>query len=195
MPCPNVSERALGGFMIRGTFMSWTNHQSNVHSFWLYVKGISFHLSITNWTHWSAPTTAVTQYTSRRWIRIELLLMNRKDSQVHQENQRFAYSCFQFNVETRFFFLEGRATWEPNWVARRSPNSKPNSRVFDSSHTRYAIYFFWAPMNPWTIVKKILNTIMYILLIIGSKSSPINANCNKCYHRELNSCPFWILLI
>ena len=51
--------------------------------------------------------------------------------------------------------------------------------------------------HSWILIllHKILNIVMYILIIIESNKFPINSNCNKCFQCELNSHPVRILLM
>jgi hypothetical protein len=48
--------------------------------------------------------------------------------------------------------------------------------------------------HPWIpkLLYKILNIVMYILIIIESNAYPINANCRKCYQCELNMELVWL---
>jgi hypothetical protein len=62
--------------------------------------------------------------------------------------------------------------------------AKPDIQFFFCGH-------LWIPM----LLHRILNIVIYILIIIKSNTYPINANCNKCYQCELNSCLVWILLM
>jgi len=66
--------------------------------------------------------------------------------------------------------------------------------MFNSSQTGHTILFCGHPWIPM-LLHRILNIVIYILIIIESNTYPINTNCNKCYQCELNSHLVRILLM
>ena len=96
------------------------------------------------------------------------------------------YSHFHFNAENTFFFMSAapsesqigsiREVWTQSQTVTCSIPAKPDIQFTFSGYP-------WIPK----LLYKILNIVMYILIIIESNVYLINANCNKCYQFESNT--------
>ena len=107
----------------------------------------------------------------------------------------FLTAIFNSTWKTGFF-----SSWVPCHleaelgVSEKSKLKAKRSRVRFQPNRTFNWFFCghsWIPI----LLHKILNIVMYILIIIESNTFPINSNCNKCFQCESNSHPVWILLM